>query len=80
VEVSTRKWNEVIRVDEGLERGGFRGHVLVSPAEAAPGTKQILDFLYGYDTSGQEVVVSWSPFKSEPPAGPRESVEPLPPK
>jgi hypothetical protein len=80
VDVSTRKWNEVIRVDEGLDHGGFRGHVLVSPAEAAPGTKQILDFLYGYDTSGQEVVVSWSPFKSEPPPSSGEAVEPLPGK
>jgi len=80
VDISTRKWSEVIRVEEGLERGGFRGQVLVSPSEASPGTKQILDFLYGYDTSGQEVVVSWSPFKSEPPAVPREPVEPLPAK
>jgi hypothetical protein len=78
VDISTRKWSEVIRVEEGLERGGFRGHVLVGPSEASPGTKQILDFLYGYDASGQEVVVSWSPFKSEPPALPREPVE-LPP-
>jgi hypothetical protein len=80
VDISTRQWSEVIRVEEGLERGGFRGYVLVSPSEAAPGTKQILDFLYGYDASGQEVVVSWSPFKSEPPAMPREPAEPLPPK
>jgi hypothetical protein len=78
VDISTRKWSEVIQVDEGLERGGFRGHVLVSPSEASPGTKQILDFLYGYDSSGQEVVVSWSPFKSAPPPAPQET--PLPPK
>jgi hypothetical protein len=80
VDISTHKWSEVIHVEEGLERGGFRGYVLVSPSEAAPGTKQILDFLYGHDTSGQEVVVSWSPFKSESPSVPREPVEPLPPK
>ena len=80
VDVSTRKWSEVIHVEEGLERGGFRGYVLVSPSEAAPGTKQILDFLYGHDSSGQEVVVSWSPFKSEPPAVPAVPAEPLPPK
>jgi hypothetical protein len=80
VESSTRKWSEVIRVEEGLERGGFRGSVLVSPSEAPPGTKQILDFLYGYDASGQEVMVSWSPFKSEPPPSSGEAVEPLPGK
>jgi hypothetical protein len=80
VESSTRKWSEVIRVEEGLERGGFRGSVLVSPSEAPPGTKQILDFLYGYDASGQEVVVSWCPFKSEPPSFSGEPSVPLPAK
>jgi hypothetical protein len=71
VDIDTRKWSEVVRVEEGLERGGFRGYVLVSPSEAAPDTKQILDFLYGYDSTGQEVVISWSPYKSE--------ASPLPP-
>lgn len=67
VDIDTRKWSERVLVEEGLERGGFRGYVLVSPAEAGPGTKQILDTLYGYDSTGQEVVFSWSPYKSEAP-------------
>jgi hypothetical protein len=46
----------------------------------APGTKQILDFLYGYDSTGQEVVVSWSPYKSDAPPAPPEPAPPLPPK
>jgi hypothetical protein len=76
VDIDTRKWSEVVRVEEGLERGGFRGYVLVSPAEAAPGIKQILDFLYGYDSTGQEVVFSWSPYKSEAPLMPGPVEEP----
>jgi hypothetical protein len=79
VDVDTRKWSEVVRVEEGLEHGGFRGYVLVSPSEAAPGTKQILDFLYGRDSSGQEVVISWSSYKSEAPPGPPEDAA-LPPR
>lgn len=76
VDIDTRKWSEVVRVEEGLERGGFRGYVLVSPAEAASGTKQILDTLYGYDSTGQEVVFSWSPYKSEAPLTPPSGEEP----
>jgi hypothetical protein len=76
VDIDTREWSEVIRVEEGLERGGFRGYVLVSPSEAAPGIKQILDFLYGVDPAGQEVVVSWSPYKSEAPPTPPAVTEP----
>ena len=76
VDIDTRKWSEVVRVEEGLERGGFRGYVLVSPSEAAPGTKQILDFLYGYDSTGQEVVFSWSPYKSAAPLIPQGVEEP----
>jgi len=76
VDIDTRKWSEVVRVEEGLERGGFRGYVLVSPSEAAPDTKQILDFLYGYDSTGQEVVFSWSPYKSEAPLMPPGVEEP----
>jgi hypothetical protein len=76
VDIDTRKWSEVVRVEEGLERGGFRGYVLVSPAEASPGIKQILDFLYGTDPMGQEVVVSWSPYKSEAPPTPPAAEEP----
>jgi hypothetical protein len=68
-EVDTRGWGEVIEVEERLPRGGFRGRVTVSPAEAGEGTKQILDFLHGHDPAGKEVVVSWSPFKREAPTG-----------
>jgi hypothetical protein len=68
-EVDMRRWGEVIAVEERLLRGGFRGRVTVSPAEAGEGTKQIIDLLYGHDTEGEEVVVSWSPFKREAPAG-----------
>lgn len=76
VDIDTRKWSEVVRVEEGLDRGGFRGYVLVSPSESAPGIKQILDFLYGTDSMGQEVVVSWSPYKSEAPSAPSTAEEP----
>jgi hypothetical protein len=79
VEIDTRRWSELVQVEEGLERGGFRGQVLVSPAEASPGIKQILDFLYGYDTAGKEVVVSWSPYKSAAPSVPLEPRD-LPPR
>jgi hypothetical protein len=80
VDIATRKWSEAIHVEEGLEHGGFRGYTVVSPSEAAPGIKQILDFLYGRDPTGQEVVVSWSPYKSEAPPSPPKTAEPLPPK
>ncbi len=79
VEIDTWKWSEVIRVEQALEGGGFRGYALVSPAEVHPGIKQIHDFLYGYDANGQEVVVSWSPFKREPPAVPPRSEGPIRP-
>jgi PKD domain len=80
VDIATRKWSEGIHVEEGLEHGGFRGYTVVSPSEAAPGTKQILDSLYGYDSTGQEVVVSWSPYKSDVPPAPPEPAQPLPAK
>jgi PKD domain-containing protein len=79
-DVTTRDWREVIRVEESLEHGGFRGQVTVSPAESSAEIKQILDFLYGHDATGKEVVVSWSPFKREaPPESPR-APEPPPAK
>ncbi|HLL82972.1 MAG TPA: hypothetical protein VK420_09985 [Longimicrobium sp.] len=71
----TRPFAEVIQVEERLEGGGFRGHVTVAPADVTPEVKQLLDFLYGRDQNGEEVVVSWSPYKREPPAetpAPRE--------
>jgi hypothetical protein len=78
VDIDTRKWSEVVLVEERLEQGGFRGYVLVSPSEAAPGIKQILDFLYGTDPMGQEVVISWSPYKSAAPPTPLAAEEPPP--
>jgi PKD domain len=77
----TRSWREAIHVEEQLEHGGFRGYVTVSASEAAPDIKQILDFLYGRDAAGQEVVVSWSPFKREASPGlPSEAPAPPPRK
>jgi hypothetical protein len=74
----TRAWSEAIHVEEHLGQGGFRGYVTVSASEAPPDIKQILDFLYGRDAAGQEVVVSWSPFKREAPPG-LSSDSPAPP-
>ncbi|ADO73505.1 uncharacterized protein STAUR_5743 [Stigmatella aurantiaca DW4/3-1] len=79
-ETDVRDWRERVHVEEELGHGGFRGYVTVSPSEAGPDIKQILDFLYGRDAAGQEVVVSWSPFKREPPAEPPKTQEPLPVK
>jgi hypothetical protein len=75
-DTDTKPWRERIHVDEELERGGFRGHVTVSAAEAAPELKQVLDFLHGHDATGQDVEVSWSPFKRE---APPEPATPSPP-
>jgi hypothetical protein len=75
-----RPWTEAVHVDEVLERGGFRGYVTVSASEASADIKQILDFLYGHDALGKEVVVSWSPFKREAPATAPASPEPPPRK
>ncbi|EPX57179.1 hypothetical protein D187_006933 [Cystobacter fuscus DSM 2262] len=65
-DIDTRPWRERVHVEEELGHGGWRGYVTVSAAEAAPEIKQILDSLHGRDATGQEVVVSWSPFKREP--------------
>ncbi|WP_434381178.1 PKD domain-containing protein [Melittangium boletus] len=75
----TRPWSERIQVDADLGRGGFRGHVTVSAAEAPPEVKQLLDVLHGRDAEGTEVVVSWSPFKREAPP-PRPDAPPPPVK
>ncbi len=77
---TTPDWREVIRVEEVLEHGGFRGYVTVSPAESSVDIKQILDSLYGHDATGKEVVVSWSPFKREPPPEPPRRPESAPAK
>ncbi|MDC0709109.1 PKD domain-containing protein [Stigmatella sp. ncwal1] len=79
-DIDVRPWNERVHVEETLEHGGFRGYVTVSPSEAGPEIKQILDFLYGRDATGQEVVVSWSPFKREPPAEPPKAQDLVPVK
>jgi hypothetical protein len=80
VDITTRPWNEMVRQEEDLGSGGFRGHVTVSPAEVPAEVKQVLDFLYGRDAAGKEVMVSWSPFKREaspapPPAEERPPVK-----
>jgi hypothetical protein len=74
-DIATRKWTEVISVEEPLARGGFRGHVTVNASEVPPDVKQILDFLHGHDATGKEVVISWSPFKRAPPEEPPESAD-----
>jgi hypothetical protein len=79
-DIDTRPWSERVRVEEELGHGGFRGYVTVSASEAGPEIKQILDFLHGRDAAGKEVVVSWSPFKREPPARPPEAPRPPPVK
>ncbi|HYO52488.1 PKD domain-containing protein [Archangium sp.] len=75
-----RPWREVLHVEEELGHGGFRGYVTVSASEASPDIKQLLDFLYGHDASGKEVVVSWSPFKRESPTAAPEVLESPPPR
>ncbi|HEU4536695.1 MAG TPA: hypothetical protein VFS00_21365, partial [Polyangiaceae bacterium] len=69
---------EAIRVEERLERGGFRGDVVVSEADAGDDVKQIHDTLRGRDEAGNAVAVSWTPFKRRPPEGvspPKEGAE-----
>ncbi|HSP79634.1 MAG TPA: PKD domain-containing protein, partial [Myxococcaceae bacterium] len=78
--VRTLDWREVIRVDEQLPRGGFRGQVMVSPAESTTEIKQIVDKLYGRDAQGEEVVVSWTPYKAEAPPVPPKPVAEMPPR
>jgi hypothetical protein len=75
-----RPWREVLQVEEELGNGGSRGYVTVRASEAPSELKQILDFLYGHDAAGQEVVVSWSPFKREPSSEPPRTVAPPPRK
>jgi hypothetical protein len=79
-DTAMRPWREVLHVEEELGQGGFRGYVTVSASESPSDIKQILDFLYGHDASGQEVVVSWSPFKRESPPVAPEVLEPPPRK
>jgi hypothetical protein len=66
-EVATRAWTDVIRVDETLASGGFRGVVRVESSEVPLDVKQIIDVLYGHDSTGNEIMTSWSPFKRESP-------------
>ncbi|MCP3166401.1 PKD domain-containing protein [Myxococcus qinghaiensis] len=67
VEVVTREWRQVITVEEELGQGGFRGFVVVRPAELAATVKQVVDVLHGRDESGAEVSLSWAAFKREAP-------------
>ncbi|HYO68209.1 MAG TPA: PKD domain-containing protein [Archangium sp.] len=79
-DTSMRPWREVLQVEEELGHGGFRGYVTVRASEALPEIKQLLDQLYGHDAAGQEVAVSWSPFKREPSPEPPRDVEAPPRK
>jgi|GEM_PF-1569505 len=67
VEVVTREWRQLITVEEELGQGGFRGFVVVRPAELAATVKQVVDVLHGHDDSGAEVSLSWAAFKREAP-------------
>lgn len=69
-DIATLAWRDVIVVDEDLAGGGFRGHVRVDEAEVPPEVKQILDYLYGHDADGKEVMVAWTPFKRPAPPAP----------
>lgn len=62
-DMATLDWRDVIAIDEDLPAGGFRGHVLVPVAQVPPDVKQIIDVLYGHTSGGEEVSVSWTPFK-----------------
>ncbi len=79
-DTSMRPWREVLHVEEELGNGGFRGYVTVSAFEAPPEIKQLLDQLYGHDAAGQEVAVSWSPYKRAPSLETPRAVEPPPRK
>lgn len=79
VDIETHEWRDVITVEEHLGHGGFRGQVQVSASEVPPQVKQIIDSLYGHDAAGEEVVVSWTPFKRRAPAR-DAAVPPVPPK
>jgi hypothetical protein len=63
VDMATLDWRDVIAVDESLPSGGFRGHVLVPVEQVPPDVRQIIDVLYGHTSGGEEVTVSWTPFK-----------------
>lgn len=66
VDMATLDWHDVIAIDEGLAGGGFRGHVLVPAEQVPPDVRQIIDILYGHTSGGEEVTVSWTPFKRPP--------------
>lgn len=72
VDVDTQPWSRWVRVEEDLGLGGFRGLVTVDAFDSHSDVKAILDALHGRDDTGQEVVVRWSPYKSEAPLRPRE--------
>lgn len=76
VDMVTRAWSDVIAVEESLDRGGFRGRVTVQADEVGPDVKQIIDFLYGHDAAGEEIMVSWTPFKRDTPPSPDAAARP----
>jgi hypothetical protein len=63
VDMATLEWRDVIVIDENLPSGGFRGHVLVPAEQVPPDVRQIIDVLYGHTSDGEEITVSWTPFK-----------------
>jgi hypothetical protein len=67
VDMATLDWRDVIAIDESLPHGGFRGHVLVPVEQVPPDVRQIIDVLYGHTSGGEEITVSWTPFKRPAP-------------
>jgi hypothetical protein len=74
VDMATLDWRDLIAIDENLAGGGFRGHVLVPVEQVPPDVKQIIDVLYGHTPDGEEVSVSWTPFKRPAVTAPGEPV------
>jgi len=73
-------WDQAIQVIESLEGGGFSGQVVIDASEVPPEVKQIIDRLHGEDDQGEEVIVSWTPFKRAGDAPPTDEVQGEPPK
>ena len=64
----TLPWAEAVRVDERLERGGFRGEVRVGGDDAGSGVKQVHDTLYGRDASGPSSLRVLTASRAQKPA------------
>jgi hypothetical protein len=76
VDMATLDWRDVIAIDESLPHGGFRGRVLVPVEQVPPDVRQIIDVLYGHTSGGEEVTVSWTPFKRPAPDVPGDGLAP----